>query len=73
MSDFIDFIADYANDQNTGKQLLNMLTGGTTKEALQKWFRDLGYDVTLQECQELIDKKGNFTGISGSVNNNVKY
>ena len=76
MSDFIDFITDKANDPATGKKLLVLLADKKmTKEKLQAWFKKEGYDITLQECQELIDKKGNFKGIGGIIsnNNNVKY
>lgn len=72
MSDFIDFVADKANDQAIGKELLDLLAKGTTKEALQSWFKDLGYDISLQDCQELIDKKDNFASFNTTVNN-VKY
>ncbi|MBP7737523.1 MAG: hypothetical protein KA369_16195 [Spirochaetes bacterium] len=74
MSDFIDFITDNANNQTTGKKLLALLADKkTTKAKLQAWFKKEGYDITLQECQELIDKQANFKGLSSIINNNVKY
>ncbi len=74
MSDFIDFIADKANDQVVGKELIDLLIDGTDKNTLQQWFKNKGYDVSLQDCQALIEKKDNFKDFSDNViNNNVKY
>ncbi len=69
MSDFIEFVADHANDQAVGNEFIQKLNSGTEKVALQEWFRKKGYDITLQECQELISKKDNIVPLE----NNLKY
>jgi len=53
MSDFIEFVADNANNQSVGTEFIQQLANGVNKEELQKWFRNKGYDISLQECQEL--------------------
>lgn len=67
MSDFIEFVADNANDQSVGTEFMQQLAKGVSKDELQKWFRNKGYDVSLQECQELLIKKANILALENNV------
>lgn len=67
MSDFLKFIADNANNADIGNSFIKELSSGTSRMELQAWFKERGYDLTLQECQELIDKKKNIIKTGDTV------
>jgi hypothetical protein len=67
MSDFVEFVGDNANNQSVGNEFMQQLTKGVSKEELQKWFHTKGYDISLQECQELIIKKDNILALEANV------
>ncbi len=58
MSDFIKFVAVNADNAKTGEEFSNIMNSSNlTNSVLQGWFKERGFDITLQECQELIDNK----------------
>lgn len=58
MSNFIKFVTDNATNQQIGSALKTELANEKASNAtIQNWFKVQGYDLTLQECQELLDKK----------------
>lgn len=67
MSDFVEFVADNAYNQSVGNEFVQQLTNGVNRKELQTWFKDKGYDVSLQECQELINKKDNMIILGNTV------
>lgn len=58
MSDFFKFVEDNGGKPDVGSDLVRILENKkTTNKILQQWFLKKGYDVTLQECQQIIEKK----------------
>jgi hypothetical protein len=64
MSDFFKFVEDLKDTSNFSSQLSK---DGITKKDLQVWFNNQGYDVSLQECQEILNKKEYIKGGIDSV------
>ena len=67
MSDFLKFVADNANNVEVAKSFIDELKSKTGKMELQAWYKERGYDLTLQECQELIRKKKNIINAGNAV------
>jgi hypothetical protein len=58
MSDFFKFVEDNGSNFAIGQEFIkNLNDTNINKKILQGWFSGKGYDVSLQECQELINKK----------------
>ncbi len=58
MSDFFKFVEDNGGKPEVGSELVKTLeNNGITNQALQDWFQTKGYNVTLQECHQIIEKK----------------
>jgi hypothetical protein len=58
MSDFIEFVSENATNQQMGSALKSELSKAKASNvSLQAWFKKQGYDLTLKECQELLEKK----------------
>lgn len=58
MSDFIEFVTLNVNNSKIGQEFSDIINSNDTNTlSLQLWFKEKGYDITLEECQKLMDKK----------------
>jgi hypothetical protein len=60
MSEFINFVALNANNEEMGKKFLSIMSEKQiNKIKLRKWFINEGYNISLDECQELLINRDN--------------
>lgn len=62
MPNFIDFIADAANDFELAREFIKILNEASAEE-LQKWLGERGYDLSIEDCKKLVDNKENIVNI----------
>ncbi|HNW28385.1 MAG TPA: hypothetical protein PKN50_07915 [Spirochaetota bacterium] len=58
MSDFIEFVTLNVNNSNIGQEFSDIINNKETNSiSLRLWFKQKGYDITLEECEKLINKR----------------
>ena len=62
MADFIDFIAEAANDFDLTKRFIKTLNESSPDD-LQNWLKGEGYDVSVEDCKKLVDNKDNIVNV----------
>jgi hypothetical protein len=71
MANFVNFVADAANNPDMGKEFVTTIKD-MTAETLSAWFKDKEYDVPIDECQKLIDSKDNISDMK-SISSERRY
>lgn len=62
MANFIDFIADAANDFELAREFIEFLDKASAEE-LQNWLNEKDYDLSIDDCKKLVDNKENIVNI----------
>ncbi len=75
--DFVDFIASIANNEveksyKNVKKLESLINQGDVL-LLQNWFSEIGYEVSIENCEKIISTKSNMELFKEVMNFNGGY